>query len=81
MADSRPYGLESTRLLCPRDFAGKNSGVGCHFLLHWIFPTQGLNPGLLHCRQMLYPLSHQGSGCESWIIKKAESQRIDFFDL
>ena len=38
----------------------KNTGVGCHFLLQEIFPTQGSNPGLLHCRQMLYPLSHQG---------------------
>ena len=35
--------------------------MGCHFLLQGIFPTQGLNPGLLHGRQMLYPLSHQGS--------------------
>ena len=35
------------------DSAGKNTGVGCHFLLQGIFPTQGLNPGLLHCRQML----------------------------
>ena len=34
---------------------------GCHFLLQGIFPTQGLNPGLLHCRQSLYLLSHQGS--------------------
>ena len=34
---------------------------GCHFLLQEIFPTQGLKPGLLHCRQMLYHLSHQGS--------------------
>ena len=34
---------------------------GCHFLLQGIFPTQGLNPGLLHCRQTLYLLSHQGS--------------------
>ena len=33
----------------------------CHFLLQGIFPTQGSNPGLLHCRQMLYPLSRQGS--------------------
>ena len=41
--------------------AGKNTGVGCHFLLQEIFPTQGLNPGLPHCRQMLYHLSHQGS--------------------
>ena len=36
----------------------KNTGVGCHFLLQGIFPTQGLNPGLLHCRQTLYRLSH-----------------------
>ena len=34
----------------PMDFPGKNTGVGCHFLLQEIFPTQGLNPGLLHCR-------------------------------
>ena len=34
--------------------------VGCHFLLQGIFPTQGSNPGLLHYRQMLYLLSHQG---------------------
>ena len=32
--------------------------MGCHFLLQGIFPTQGLNLGLLHCRQMLYRLSH-----------------------
>ena len=38
-----------------------NTGVGCHFLLQGIFPTQELNPGLPHCRQMLYCLSHQGS--------------------
>ena len=35
--------------------------MGCHFLLQGIFPTQGSNPGLLHCRQILYCLSHQGS--------------------
>ena len=40
---------------------GKNTGVGCHFLLRGIFPTQGSNPALLHCRQILYHLSHQGS--------------------
>ena len=43
------------------DSPGKNTGVGCHFLLQGIFPTQGWNPSLLHCRQTLYPLSHQGS--------------------
>ena len=50
-----------TRLLRPWDFLGKSTGVGCHFLLQRIFPTQGSNPGLPHCRQMLYRLSHQGS--------------------
>ena len=39
----------------------KTIGVGCHFLLQGIFPIQGLNPGLQHCRQILYHLSHQGS--------------------
>ena len=40
---------------------GQNTGVDCHFLLQGIFPTQGSNPGLLHCRQILYQLSHKGS--------------------
>ena len=52
---------EPTRLLHLWDFPGKNTGVGCHFLLQGIFPTQGLNLGLPHCRQMLYRLSHHGS--------------------
>ena len=43
------------------DFPGKNTGVGYHALLQGIFPTQGSNAGLLHCRQILYRLSHQGS--------------------
>ena len=42
-------------------FPGKNTGVGCHFLLQGIFPTQGLNLCLPHCREMLYHQSHQGS--------------------
>ena len=50
-----------TRLPRPWDFLSKSTGVGCCFLLQGIFPTQGLNPGLPHCRQMLYCLSHQGS--------------------
>ena len=56
-----PHGLKPTRLLSPRDFPDQNTAVGCHFLLQGIFPTQGSNPGLLHCRQILYHLSHQGS--------------------
>ena len=35
--------------------------MGCHFLLQGIFPTQELNPGLLHCRQMIYQLSYERS--------------------
>ena len=56
-----PHGLQPTTLFCPWDFPGKNSGVGCHFLLQRIFRTQGSNPGLPNCRQMLYRLSYQGS--------------------
>ena len=44
-----------------RIIPGKNTGMGCHALLQGIFPTQGSNPGLPHCRQILYHLSHQGS--------------------
>ena len=40
---------------------GQNTGVGSLTLLQGIFPTQGLNPGLLHCRWILYQLSHKGS--------------------
>ena len=57
----RPHGLQPTRLLGPWDFLGMNTGVGCHFLLQWIFLTQGSNPGLPHWRQMLYCLSYQRS--------------------
>ena len=52
---------DSVTPIYPWDFPGKSTGVGCHFLLQRIFLTQGSNLGLLHCRQMLYPLSHQGS--------------------
>ena len=42
----RPHGWQTARLLCPSDFPGKSTGVGCHFLLQGIFPPQGLNPCL-----------------------------------
>ena len=60
----QPHGLWPTWLLCPWDFPGKNTGVGCHFLLQGIFLTQGLNPHLLHCKRILNPLNHWGSMCE-----------------
>ena len=47
--------------LSPWNFPGKSTGEGCHSLLQGIFPTQGSNLGLMHCRQTLYHLSHQGS--------------------
>ena len=55
-----PWAVACPRLLHPWDFLGKSTEVGCHFLLQGIFPTQGSNPGLPHCRQTLYHLSHQG---------------------
>ena len=57
MSDSlRPHGLYS-----PWNSPGQNTGVGGLSLLQVIFPNQGLNPGLPHCRQILYQLSHKGS--------------------
>ena len=56
-----PHGLQPARLLHPWNYPGKNTGVGCHSLLQGIFPTQGLNPGFLHGRQIHYHLSHQRS--------------------
>ena len=46
------------------NFPGKNTGVGCHFLLQAIFPTQGSNLGLLHCRQMLLPSE------SAWVLSR-----------
>ena len=54
----RPHRLQPLRLLCPWNFPGKNTGMVIHSPLQDIFPTQGLNPSLLHCRQILYHLSH-----------------------
>ena len=61
MSDSlQPHGLYS-----PGNSPGQNTGVGIPSLLQGIFPTQGSNPGLLHCRQILYQLSYRGSPHES----------------
>ena len=48
------------------DSPGKNTEVGCHALLQGIFPTQGTNPSLPHCRWIFYHLRHQGS---PWILE------------
>ena len=53
--------LQAHGLYSPWNSLGQNTGVGRFSLFQEIFPTQGLNPGLLYCRQILYRLSHQGS--------------------
>ena len=72
------YAIQSTiyativypyRLYSPRNSPGQNTGVGGLSLLQGIFPTQGLNPGLLHCRRMLYQLSYRGSPNSIWLIQ------------
>ena len=52
--------LRSHGLYSPWNSPGQSTGVVSHSFLHGIFPTQGSNPSLPHCRQILYQLSHQG---------------------
>ena len=70
MSDSlQPHGLYS-----PWNSPGQNPGVGSLFLLQEIFPTQGWNPGLPHCRWILYQLSHKGSpGYSLWGCKDSDT--------
>ena len=70
---------KACHLLCPWDSPGKNTGVDCHSLLQGIFPTEGLNPGLLHCRQSLYHLSHQGT--EFNYTNKIKTTTSDFMNI
>ena len=54
------------------NFPGKNTGVACHFLLLGIFPPQGSNPGLLHCRRIPGWLIYQGSPCSrAWLCLRS----------
>ena len=57
MSDSLPTHV----IYSPWNSPGQITGVGSLSLLQGIVPTQGSNPGLLHCRQILYQLSHKGS--------------------
>ena len=61
-----PYGLSLIRFLWPWGFPGKNTEVGCHFLLQGIFPTQGSSLRLLHCRKILY----------CWAVGEAQQEAI-----
>ena len=75
------HGLQLTRLLCPWDFPDQDTGVGCHFLLQGIFPTHELNPGLLHCRPILFQLSYDGSPVHSSEGISTQGLIIPFFLL
>ena len=65
---SWPHGCSLPRLLYPWNFPGKNTGVGCRFLLQEIFLTQRSNPSLLHCRQILYHSDTRESLPMGWPI-------------
>ena len=82
----RPHGLQPTRLICHEIFPGKNTGVGCHLLLQGIFPTQGSNPSLLHCRQSVYRRSYKGTLEKSipngvWNLKCKGKDRYKLLDF
>ena len=76
---------------CLWDFPGKNTGVGCHFLLHGIFLTQGSNLCLLHWQVGSLPLSYQGRPCQlfrcvikqryAWFINKLSILKIFFLSF
>ena len=73
----------ATRLLCPWDSPGKNTGVGCHLLLY-DQPRQHIKKQRHYfannlVKAMVFPVVIYG--CESWTIKKNECQRIDAFEL
>ena len=76
VSDSVTHELEPARLLCPWNSPGKNTEVSCHFLLQDIFLTQGSNPGLPHCRQILYHLSHCGSQRDRGICQRPYGQEV-----
>ena len=80
MSDSlQSHGLQLTWLLCPWDSPGKNTGVSCHALLQGIFLIQRLNLCLLHCRQILYQLSYEGSPRELIHILKLFTLFIELY--
>ena len=66
-----PHGLKPIGLLCPWDSPGKSTGASSHSFLQGIFPTQGLNPSLLHFRWILYHMNHQGS--PTWCVPSITS--------
>ena len=74
-----PMDCGPARLLRPGDSPGKNTGVGCHSLLQGIFLTQGSNPGLPHCRQILYRLHVMKWGKGKSLVDYKNKERVVFF--
>ena len=75
----RPYELQPTRVLCPWDFPGKNTGLGSYSILQGIFLSQGSNLCLLHYRQFFFCLNHlsqQGSPYCPSKMKKLSHPRL-----
>ena len=68
------HSLWPNRLYSPWNFPGQNTGVGSLSLLQGLFPTQGSNPGLPHCRQILYQPSHKGSPLEKQTNKQTNTK-------
>ena len=73
----QPHGLQPTRLLCPWDSPGKNTGVGCHFVFQGVFQTHGSNPSLLHWEVNSLPLSCLGSPFISYVVPLSISLRVN----
>ena len=61
LAPCQPMNLSPPGSTVHGDSPSKHTGMGCHTLLQGIFPTQGSDPGLPHCKWILYYPSHQGS--------------------
>ena len=77
----QPHGLQPTRLLCPWDSPGKNTGVGGHALLQEIVPTQGSNPGLLHW-WILSPQGRESGNVYTYLLVTGnqENKHIHYFN-
>ena len=71
--------LRPCELHSPWNSPGQNTGVGSLSLLQRTFPTQGLNPGLLHCSRILYQLSHQGQNYKCMVTVELKKEKSPFF--
>ena len=82
MSDSlRPHGLQPARLLCPWGLSRQGYWKSCLALLQGIFPTQRLNPGLPHCRRILYHLSGAQRLQVGSLVRTGEAQVLLYFSL